>query len=261
MPQPQINDQASNQTPPNSNDPQQSAQDPQDPPIVTPVKYNGEPEELKKLLEKVRKEEKQKLYPQIDHLKNQNASLLREKEDLMRAIEMKDVEVKNKATEKLSEMEKIQLQFAEMKQQNAELVARQRLMEEETKKQQDKLRLETYRVEALRAAGNLVIPEMVFGNTEAEIDEAIIRSKRRFAEIKAQTEATYKHNLTQTPVPGMTNPPANPGGQPDERQEAEEITAEQIAAMSEEDWAKNRNDIRRAADRSMKSFFTGAGRK
>jgi hypothetical protein len=179
----------------------------------------------------------------------------------MKAIEMKDAEGKTRATEKLTEIEKMQLQFTEIKQQNAELLTRQRLMEEETKKQQERLRLEAYRVEAIRAAGNSIIPEMVYGNTEAEIDEAIIKSKRRFADIKAQTEATYRTGLTQTPVPGMSNPPANPGGQPDDRQGAEEITAEQIAAMSEEEWAKNRTDIRRAADRSMKTFFTGAGRK
>jgi DNA repair exonuclease SbcCD ATPase subunit len=251
---------APNQTPPlNTGDPQVPETPPE--PVVTPVKYSGEPEELKKLLEKVRKEEKQKLYPQIDHLKGQMTALLREKEDLMKAIEIKDAEVRSKATEKLSEVEKIQVQLSELKQQNAELVAKQRLIEEEARKQQEKMRLESYRVEAIRAAGNALIPEMVTGNTETEIDEAIIKSKRKYAEIKAQMEAMYKTNLTATPVPGMTNPPANPSGQPSDRQEAEEITAEQIADMQDEDWAKNRLDIRRAADRSMKNFFQGSVRK
>ena len=119
------------------------------------------------------------------------------------------------------------------------------------------MRLDAYKAEAIRAAGVEIIPEMVTGNTETEIDENIIRSKRKYAEFKTQAEATFRTNLTHTPVPGMTNPPANPSGQPVERPGAEEITAEQIATMSEEDWAKNRMDVRRAADNSMKSFYGG----
>ena len=227
--------------------------------VVTPVKYSGEPEELKKLLEKVRKEEKMKLYPQIDHLKKQNSDLLKDKETLAMAFAAKDEEVNKASQKKMTELEKIQEQMKMIADQNAELLTKQRLMEEETRRQQEYSRLMSYRAEAIRLSGgeSTLIPEMVIGNTEAEIDENIIRAKRRFADIKAQVDTNYMQNLSQTPVPGMTNPPANPGGQPNNRQGAEEITAEQIADMSDEEWEKHRLDIRGAADRSMKNFFGG----
>jgi len=232
-----------------------------EPPVV--VEQVTKAEDVKRLLEKVRAEEKKKLYPQIEHQKSEIQKLQQEKDALMKAIQAKDdeVEVKNKG--KQSDTEKLLASVEELRQQNIILQKKQEISEQTYKQELEKSRLDTFRAEAIRKAGSDVIPELVYGNTETEIEAAVMASRERYAQIKAEAEAKFKAARAGVPVPGATGQPpqaGNPGNPGAPGGDVQTLTAEMINDMSPEEWEKERLNIRGNVDRNMKQFFAGQKR-
>jgi hypothetical protein len=225
------------------------------PPVIGDSKTDRQ--DVRELLEKVRKEEKSKLYPQIDHLKKMNDQLQREKELLMNQLSSAQEEEKKKGTEKMSEIQQVQKRMAELAEQNALLQTQLTTTQEETQKALSRARLDSYRSQRIAAAGGDVIPELVFGESEAEIDAALIASKQRLQEIRSQVRASLKQDKKETPIPST-------GGTPpmdtSTRENAEVLTAEMLSEMSPDQWAKERLNIRRQVDSQMKTFFRGGPR-
>lgn len=227
---------------------------------VKPSIGGGEPpapparkDDVKELLEKVRREEKSKLYPQIDHLKKSIDQLQKEKEVLMSQISSTQEDEKKRGAEKMTENQKIQQQLQELGSQNAILNAKLETMQVESQKAIEYAQLDAYRSQKLVEAGGELIPELVFGNTEAEIDAALIASRQRYHEIRQQVRDSLKQTTRNTPVPSMGGTP--PSDAVAGRQNAEELTAEMISNMTPDQWAKERMGIRRQVDGQMKQFF------
>ena len=224
-----------------------------------PPHIGGQPPEkqdIRDLLEKVRKEEKSKLYPQIDHLKKSIDQLQREKEALVTKISSAQEDEKRKGDAKLSETQRIQQQMSEISSQNAILNAKLETMQEESQQAIADAQLDAYRSRKLVEAGGELIPELVFGNSEAEIDAAIIASRQRYHEMKTSIRESLKQTTRNTPVPPVGGTP--PSDAVAGRQGAEELTAEMLANMTPEQWAKERMSVRRQVDGQMKSFFKRA---
>lgn len=209
--------------------------------------------DVKELLEKVRKEEKSKLYPQIDHLKKSVEQLQKQNELLVNQLSSVQEDEKKKGEAKLTETQLIQKQMQEITRQNAVLQAQLTTMQEESQKAITIAQLDAYRTRKIAESGGELIPELVFGESEAEIDAAIIASKQRYIEIRASVKASLKQNMKETSVPPVGGTP--PSDAVSGRQNAEELTAEMIANMPVEQWAKERQGIRRQIDAQMKDFF------
>lgn len=180
------------------------------PPKVDPEKVTGLTEEqVQELLNKARSQEKDKLYPQIEELgttvKNLQAAIKAEQEEKQRleaeAKAKAESERKAKLTseEALAEgLKKIEEQLASERQARAAL---------EQKIEQDRRReaLQAYRSRKIATAQGALIPELVRGDSEAEIDTTFEIAKARYTELVEQAK-TAKADEVRKQMPGPANP-------------------------------------------------------
>lgn len=167
-------------------------------------------EEVQQRVEAARKEEKDKLYPKIEELQNSLKEVQEHFKQEREAKEKAEQEAQARAEKarqaKLSEDEKqsellkrIEEKLDDERKQRTELEARLASKEREAE-------LRTYRENAIRAAGDRIIPELVYGNSEAEIDVAIGRAKSKYEEIertlKGERGKEIKDQLGRTTSPG-----------------------------------------------------------
>lgn len=210
-------------------------------------------EDIKKLLEKVRKEEKDKLYPQVEHYKKQSDTLQQSNELLSAKLKELEEAGKKVKEEKLSDSEKIQNQLSELTKQNVMLQRQQEALIEESRRAIEVERLGSYRTRAIAGAGGEIIPELVFGNSEAEIDTAILASKNAYRSIKEDAIKALKGTKAQAPIPGVQGAPS--GSAENNNPSPQQMNVEALREMDPKDWAKNRLAIRKDVEAQAKAFF------
>lgn len=214
------------------------ADPPADPPKPNPINYED-------LISKARKEEKDKLYPQIDGLKKDKDALVEKCNTHLLTIAGKD----EKIQELLGEIEKMKTskgtseseELANLRKENKKLEKQIKDMqdnainpEEFEKKIREQVsgeyEIKLYREEKLRETGDACIPELVFGSTKEEIDASLEKSKERYTQITGKVTSTKINNV----------PPANPGNNPFGDKE---INIEAIQNMPMKDWAEERKKL------------------
>jgi uncharacterized phage infection (PIP) family protein YhgE len=156
------------------------------------------------LIAKARKEEKEKLYPEITALKEKNNQLLlvvqerdnkiaeitgnldKVSEDFKKAS--KDLKTGNASNSKVSELT---LQLSTLERQLEDL---------QVKYETDvnSLKLESYKEKKIAEANGAIIPELVTGNTEEEVNSSFESAKQRYSSLQDHFMA------------GVTMPSANP---------------------------------------------------
>lgn len=166
-------------------------------------------EEVDAKVEAARKQEKDKLYPVIEELRNSHKEIA---ETLKKEREEKDAEkqaaldaAEAARREGLTASEKTQEAIRNLEEKlRVEREAREKF-EHEAKEAARKADLEKYRQNALRVAGNEIIPELVQGNSEAEIDKSVTFAKARYEELanKFKVEAGDR---VRKGMPKSTNP-------------------------------------------------------
>lgn len=185
------------------------------------------------LIERVRKEEKAKLY------------------DTMQRLEARIEELQKPASPTTSPAADPALteQVKALQRQLVISEERYNALLENERNSRAKLQLDLYterKINELRASGTGFIPRLITGNSIAEIDAAIIESVKIYAEIHQTGAVSAEAKLKGTPLAAGTSsgprgadntpPPANPGL-------GEEISAEAIANMSTQDWARERERL------------------
>ncbi len=164
------------------------------PPVDPPAKPSVNFEDL---ISKARKEEKDKLYPQIESLKTEKNEMVEKNNKSLLTIQSKDVEIADlqkqlkEAVEKAGKTDTEQITTLK-----SEIAVLQQKLEKAEKEKPDiaaieeRLRAEyevkLYREQKLREAGESVIPELVMGTTKEEVDASILASKTRFEAIQAK---------------------------------------------------------------------------
>lgn len=183
------------------------------------------------LIANARKEEKAKLYPEIDGLK-------KKVNDYVLVVGERDKTI----AELTAENEKLKAENATLSEgakagkangtQNAELSAKVTTLEKlvvdwETKYNTDvaQIKADSYRKEKIAGANGAIIPELVTGNTPEEIDASFETAKARYAEIANQA------------VGNVHIPPANPSAQVLQTN-MQQTSAVDIMNMSPEQYAE-----------------------
>jgi hypothetical protein len=161
------------------------------------------------LIANARKEEKEKLYPEITKLKTQNEDKTKRVNELLLAIVEKDEALKQKDL-RIAELEKgsgkgdseevksLKIKVAELE----NIVAQKDGEVAKTK-------LEAFKTVKVSEAGGQLIPELVMGNSEEEIIASIEKSKQRYVEIVGSVKGT----VVVTPKDSTQIKPANPNTQ------------------------------------------------
>jgi ElaB/YqjD/DUF883 family membrane-anchored ribosome-binding protein len=211
-------------------------------------------------LKRVREQEKSKLYPQIDSLKEELNVLKKEREERLaeaatRAAEA-EAEAKKKAEADMDVRQLLEAKELEWAQKlEVERGERERaftLLERERQYAE----LTEYRTRRLEDERDNIMPELVdliSGNTPDEIEQSITGLRERSSRILESAQSAMQNARKEMTGSRVTAPPSGPM---DTNMEQNSFTAEQIAAMSVTEYAKYRGKLlgKTASDRGKGIF-------
>lgn len=187
---------------------------------------------VKELVQTARKQEKDKLYKSLEQ-KEAEAKTLAEK------LEMAQAAIEKFEGDNLTFEQKLEKELSSLRKEHETLVKQ---LQEQTELAEKKARakeLEAYKIAKLREAGEEIIPELVGGTNEEEIDKSIELAKAKYHEIASKFEAqAEKQKQTSVKSATKVTNPSSTSVQP--------LTAEEINRMSPEEYAKNRDRILQA---------------
>ena len=195
-------------------------------------------------LAKVRSQEKEKLYPQIETLKEELNSLRKEREEEAARKAALEAEEALKMKEKQeSELEirdllkKKEVEWQEQLERERQERERAFALLEREKSYAD---LQAYRQQVLEQERENIIPELVdliAGNTREEIQASVEGLKERSARILESAQSAMQTARKEMTGTRATLPPAGPL---ENNSEQRQFTAEEIQSMSINDYAKYR---------------------
>lgn len=195
-------------------------------------------------LVKVRSQEKEKLYPQIENLKEELLNLKKEKEE----------EASRRAAEAQAEADRIkEAQESELDAKSYAELKTKELQEQLERERQERERafallerektfadLQAYRQQVLEQERDNIIPELVdliSGNTREELQQSVEGLKERSAKILESAQSALQNARKEMKGTSVTTPPAGPL---ETNMEQRQLTAEEIQSMSMNDYAKYR---------------------
>lgn len=212
-------------------------------------------------LAKVRSQEKDKLYPQIESMKEELAALKREKEEAAAAKLAEEQErVARQKAEAESEMEVRDL-LKVKEQEWQEQLERERQERERAfallEREKAFADLQNYRSQRLEQERDNIIPELVdliTGDTQEDVEASIAGLKERSARILESAQSAMQSARKEMVGTRVTTPPAGPM---ETNSENRQFTAEDISSMSMNDYAKYRERIMSDAARGKSRGLFG----
>lgn len=214
-------------------------------------------------LARVRAQEKDKLYPQIDSLKAEVAELKKARDAELEALkaeqEAKLAEERAKLEADMDVRELLKQKEAEF----AEQLERERQARElafaERDREREYAELQNHRLQRLEAERENIIPELldlVGGNTPAEVDASIESLKERSARILESAQAAMQATRKDMKGTSATLPPTGPMEINSEQRS--NLTAQDIASMPMNEYANYRQRLLsdKAQGRSQGLFGT-----
>lgn len=227
--------------------------------LVTPAKENLNKGYTEHDLQKVREQEKSKLYPQIDSLKEELNALKREADERKAEAERLRLEAEAEAKRKAeSEMDTRQLlevkekEWAEkLEQERQERTSMMALLE----KEREFAQLNEYRSARVSQEQENILPELldlITGNTADEIESSISGLKDRTSRILDNTQQAMQSARKEMTGSRITSPASGPL---DTNSDQQQFTAEQIAAMSVTEYAKYRGKLLPNVSQGNKGIF------
>jgi hypothetical protein len=222
-----------------------------DAPTVTTTETKAQKFYTDEDLAKVRSQEKDKLYPEIERLKEQVTLLTRDKEEKAahKAAEAEAqateqaAKTRDKQFEELDAKDLIKLTASELREQlERERTERERafaLLERE----RTFADLQAYRQQLVEQERDGIIPELldlVQGNTREEVQASVEGLKARSERI-LESATSARQNALKEMKGASTNAPT--AGPLETNMESRQFTAQDIAAMSVNDYAKYRDKL------------------
>ena len=207
-------------------------------------------------LERVRREEKDKLYGRIQTMDEQLKAIQKEREAAEAArlaeLEAETERARREEEEKMETRELLKRKEEEWTDRFSELEGRyesDRAVFERERRFQE---LEQYRQARVDQESEYIIPELwdlISGNSETEIDATIAEMKARTAAIMGNFEASA--SVQRQSMRGAS-PTAPPVGPLEQMQTYESITPQDIATMDMETYKKHRASLLNATGRQYR---------
>lgn len=208
-------------------------------------------------LKKVREQEKSKLYPQIDSLKEEINLLKKDREERLaeanRLAEEKSEEARKKAEAEMDVRQLLEIKEKEWA---------ERLQSEKTERERAFTLLErerqyaeitSYRNRRVQEESDNIMPELldlISGNTPDEIELSITGLKARSSKILESAQQAMQSARRDMKGTSTTLPPTM-----DTNSGQQQFTAEQISAMSVTEYAKYRDRLFPGSSSQNKGIF------
>lgn len=212
-------------------------------------------------LKRVREQEKSKLYPQIDSLKEELNVLKKEREERLAEAAAKQQAAEEEARKKAeSEMDTRELLAVKEKEWQSQLeeerLERQRafsLLERE----REYASLTEYRTRRISEEQDNIMPELldlITGNSPEEIEQSITSLRERSSRILDSAQSAMQSARREMTGSRVTMPPSGPM---DTNSDQQQFTPEQISAMSVSEYAKYRDRLLGKASNSRNKGIFG----
>lgn len=211
-------------------------------------------------LKRVREQEKSKLYPQIESLKEELSTLKKREEERQADLERQRQEAEAEARRKAEEEMDVRELLSSKEKEWADRLEQERLEREKAiallERERQFTELQEYRNRRLDQEREAIIPELldlVVGNSKDEIEQSITGLKERSTRIIESAQQAMQSARKEMTGSRITAPPSGPL---DTNTDNQQFTAEQIAAMSVSEYAKYRNKLLgQAASERGKGLF------
>jgi hypothetical protein len=214
-------------------------------------------QKINELLEKVRKEEKDKLYPQIEAQKTQLDELIREREERIASAEEQrlaaELEQQRLANEELSTRQLFE-QYKSEQELRFEQLEQERAFERSVhEKDLEFQRLRDYRLRRLNEESENIdprFPDYIVGNTEEEIENSIAIAVQKTNEIAEEVMAHFGQQQQQqrvAPLPVSGMPPTGLPGEGMGDGKTLVFSPDDIRGMSMTEYSKYRDQLTGAA--------------
>ena len=212
-------------------------------------------------LARVRSQEKEKLYPQIDKLKEELDTIKKER-DAELAARAAEAEAKAKAQQEALESDMDVRSLLKQKESEwQEQLERERQERERAfallEREKSFADLQNYRAQRVDAEREAIIPELIdliSGNSREEIDASVEGLKERSARILESAQSAMQNARREMTGTRVTTPPAGPL---DTQSDSRNFTAEDIQSMSMNEYAKYRERIMSDAARGKSRGLFG----
>ena len=199
-------------------------------------------------LQKVREQEKAKLYPKMEKMAEELAALKKEREEEAARRAAKSAERESLKAEKEKQKEQKELSFKELlakKEQEFQTQLEAERLEREKAfallhKEQELTHISNYRQARLEQERDNIVPQlidMINGNSEEEIEQSIASLKEKSAGIMQDVQQTMLAAKQQMVGARVTAPASGPL---DNDSDSYTATPDSIRDMSLADYAKNR---------------------
>ena len=198
-------------------------------------------------LAKVRSQEKEKLYPQIDKLKEELDLLKREREEAAAARAAEEAARAAAEKEALESDLDVRSLLKQKESEWQEQLERERQERERAfallEREKSFADLQSYRTQRVEAERDNIIPELldlISGNNREELDSSIEGLRERSAKILESAQSAMQNARKEMTGTRVTTPPAGPL---ETNMEQRNFTAEDISTMSMNDYAKYRSKL------------------
>lgn len=161
--------------------------------------------DVKKIIEKARKEEKDKQYAAQEKYKKEaqeskrlleaNDIKIKEMEEQLQKLTKSQKSEEDESKEKPEIAREVNDSISELKEQIKLLTEENVKTKEEFQETLKKRDLEAYRLKKIAESKGKIIPELVTGNSESEIDESFVVAMKRYEELQAE----FLEQTNQTP--------------------------------------------------------------
>jgi hypothetical protein len=230
-----------------------------DTPPSPPAPPNGKvwtEEEVNAERERVRQEEKDKLYPRLSTMEEELKKVREDREAETKAQtaarEKAEAEAKSKAEEEMSAKELLAAKEQEWKNEIAALRSERERDAAMLEAERRFAAVESYKTRRMAEEAEHIMPELrdlVTGSTEQEVENSIATAVSKTGAILENIKAHQQQQRQQQRGTSITTPPAGPL---ENDATYETITAEDIRNMNPAEYAKNRDKLLQAASASRR---------
>lgn len=209
-------------------------------------------------LERVRQQEKDKLYPQIETMREKLERLEKERQERADAEESARREAEEEARQREESETDVRDLLTKKEQEWAERFEQEKLAREEAfallEREREYQELTEYRQQAIAAAQDEIVPQLVdlvVTGSKEEVDASIAGLKERSARILEDIAAATQTARRDKVGARVTAPSTGPM---DTHQEQQQFTPQSIAEMSMNEYAKHRSRLLGENTRSRGMF-------
>lgn len=218
------------------------------PPAPAPTPQAPTWDEINARIEAARKEEKDKLYPEIERLKQVTAEFEREKQEREEALAAEQArleeEQRRQSEEEMSAKDLLAQTNATWEQRFAELQAERDREAALRAKEAELYQLEQYKQSRIAQEAENIEPrfiDFIRGSNQEEIENSIALMKQKTAELMADIQAAQQGQRRSLGLPTTSGPPIDMAGVPDASQRS--LSAQDIAQMDMEEYQQLRPQL------------------